>query len=170
RARSRSPLNHTTLSPTLLYNPLGIFRLTSVNTSLIIALIKELTEMPYDELLDGFEIVPAVDVPALTLDKFYRLYINRSASRLLDVKSYDIISLACRRNPDEIALVKAGGRFEQRRDAELTTSIFPLDNRHYLHVKVFARLYNVKVGNEPAKYEYNRGASDGSVAVFRRVS
>ena len=123
-----------------------------------------------DEMLDGFDIVPAVDMPALTLDKFYRLYINRSARRMIDVKPYDVVSIAYRRNPEEIALIKAGGRFEQRRDAELTTSIFPLDKRHYLHVKVFARLYNVKVGNEPAKYEYNRGASDGSVAVFRRVS
>lgn len=124
--------------------------------------------MSYDEMLDGFDIVPAVDLPAITLDKFYRLYINRSARRLIDVKPYDVISLAYRRNPDEIALIKAGGRFEQRRAAELMASVFPLDKRHYLHVKVFARLYNVKVGNEPVKYVYDRGASDGRLFVFRR--
>jgi|SRR5690625_858660 len=121
-----------------------------------------------DEMLDGFDIVPAVDMPALTLDKFYRLYINRSARRMIDVKPYDVVSIAYRRNPEEIALIKAGGRFEQRRATELMASVFPLDKRYYLHVKVFARLYNVKVGNEPIKYVYDRGASDGRLFVFRR--
>src|SRR5690625_3568209 len=124
--------------------------------------------MPYDELLDGFEIVPAVDVPALTLDKLYRLYVNSSARRLLDVKPYDMISLAYRHDTHEIAIIKASDRFDARWSAELMTSVFPLDKRHYLHVKVFARLYNVKVG-EPVKYVYNRGASDGRVFVFRRI-
>src|SRR5699024_5159821 len=123
--------------------------------------------MLYDDLLDGFEIVPAVDMPALTLDKFYRLYINRSARRLLDVKSYDMLSLAYRHDTHEIAIIKAGDRFDARWTAELTTSVFPLDKRHYLHVKVFARLYNVKVG-EPLKDGHNRGGSDGRVFVFRR--
>lgn len=122
----------------------------------------------YDDLLEGFGIVPAVDMPALTLDKFYRLYINRSARRMIGVKPYDVISLAYRRDPEEIALIKAGDRFSPQLSSELSTSVFPLDKRHYLHVKVFARLYNVKVGNEPVKYVYNRGASDGRVFVFRR--
>ena len=124
--------------------------------------------MSYDELLDGFEIVHAVDMPALTLDKFYRLYINRSARRLIDVKPYDVISIAYRRNPEEIALIKAGDKFSPQLSSELSASVFPLDKRHYLHVKVFARLYNVKVGNEPVKYVYDRGASDGRVFVFRK--
>ena len=122
----------------------------------------------YGDLLDGFDIVPAVDMPALTLDKFYRLYINRSARRLIDVKPYDVISLAYRRDPEEIALIKAGDRFSPQLSSELSASVFPLDKRHYMHVKVFARLYNVKV-DEPVKYVYNRGASDGRVFVFRRV-
>lgn len=122
----------------------------------------------YDDLLEGFEIVPAVDMPALTLDKFYRLYINRSARRMISVKPYDVISLAYRRNPEEIALIKAGDRFSPQLSSELSASVFPLDKRHYLHVKVFARLYNVKVGNEPIKYVYDRGASDGRLFVFRR--
>src|SRR5690625_2780126 len=122
----------------------------------------------YDDLLEGFDIVPAVDMPALTLDKFYRLYINRSARRLIDVKPYDVITLAYRRNPEEIALIKAGDRFSPQLSSELSASVFPLDKRHYLHVKVFARLYNVKVGNEPIKYVYDRGASDGRLFVFRR--
>lgn len=123
----------------------------------------------YDDLLEGFEIVPAVDIPALTLDKFYRFYINRSARRLIDVKPYDMLSLAYRHNPAEIAIIKASDRFDARWSAELTTSVFPLDKRCYLHVKVFARLYNVNVDNEPVKYVYNRGASDGRVFVFRRL-
>lgn len=125
-------------------------------------------KMLYDDLLDGFEIVHAVDMPALTLDKFYRLYINRSARRLLDVKPYDMLSLAYRNNPAEIAIIKASDRFDARWSAELTTSVFPLDKRHYLHVKVFARLYNVDIKDEPIKYVYNRGASDGRVFVFRK--
>lgn len=123
--------------------------------------------MSYNDLLDGFEIVHAVDMPALTLDKFYRLYINRSARRLIDAKPYDMLSLAYRHDTHEIAIIKASDRFDERWSAELMTSVFPLDKRHYLHVKVFARLYNVKVG-EPVKYVYNRGASDGRVFVFRR--
>ena len=122
----------------------------------------------YDDLLEGFDIVPAVDMPALTLDKFYRLYINRAARRLIDVKPYDVISIAYRRNPEEIALIKTGDRFGPQLASELSASVFPLDKRHYLHVKVFARLYNVKVGNEPIKYVYDRGASDGRLFVFRR--
>lgn len=124
--------------------------------------------MSNTDMLDGFDIVPAVDMPALTLDKFYRLYINRSARRLLDVKSYDVLSIAYRRNPEEIALIKAGGRFEQRHAAELMSSVFPLDKRHYLHVRVFARLYNVKIGNSPVRFVYDRGASDGKIFVFSR--
>lgn len=122
----------------------------------------------YDDLLEGFEIVPAVDMPALTLDKFYRLYINRSARRMIGVKPYNVISLAYRRNPEEIALIKAGDRFSPQLSSELSTSVFPLDKRHYLHVKVFARLYGIKPADEPAKYIYNRGASDGRIFVFRR--
>jgi len=124
--------------------------------------------MPYDELLDGFEIVPAVDVPALTLDKLYRLYVNSSARRLLDVKPYDMISLAYRHDTHEIAIIKASDRFDARWSAELMTSVFPLDKRHYLHVKVFARLYGISDKDAPYKYVYNRGASDGRVFVFRR--
>src|SRR5699024_3947765 len=104
-----------------------LIRLTIVHTTLIIALLKELTEMScmhYDELLEGFELVPAVDMPALTLDKFYRLYINRSARRLLDVKSYDMLSLAYRHDTHEIAIIKAGDRFDARWTAELMTSVF----------------------------------------------
>src|SRR5690625_1862343 len=106
-------------------------------------------------------------MPTLTLDKFYRLYINRSARRMIDVKPYDMLSLAYRHDTHEIAIIKASDRFTARWSAELLTSVFPLDKRHYLHVKVFARLYNVKV-DEPVKYAYNRGASDGRVFVFRR--
>ena len=125
--------------------------------------------MPYDDLLDGFEIVPAVDMPALTLDNLYRLYVNSSARRLLGVKPYDMLSLAYRHDTHEIAIIKASDRFDERWSAEIMTSVFPLDKRHYLHVKVFARLYGISDKDAPYKYVYNRGDSDGRVFVFRRV-
>src|SRR5699024_11342283 len=86
--------------------------------------------MPYDDLLDGFEIVPAVDMPALTLDNLYRLYVNSSARRLLGVKPYDMLSLAYRHDTHEIAIIKASDRFDERMSAEIMTSVFPLDKRH----------------------------------------
>lgn len=122
----------------------------------------------YETLLDGFEVVPAVDVPSITLDKFYRLYINSSARRLIGAKPYDMLSLAYRRDTHEIALIKANDRFNERWAAELSTSVFALDKRYYMHAKVFARLYGISNKQAPYKYVYNRGASDGNVFVFRR--
>ena len=119
-------------------------------------------------LLDGFDIVPAVDLPALTLDKLYRIFINKSARRLLDVKTYDRLSIAYRQDTHEIALIKADATLDNRTTAEIATSVFPLDKRYYLHVKVFARLYGISEKGAPYKYVYDRGASDGTVFVFKR--
>src|SRR5699024_1816076 len=125
--------------------------------------------MPSDDFLDGFEIVPAVDMPALTLESLYRRYGKSWARRLLGVKPYDMLSLAYRQDTHEIAIIKASDRFDERWSAVIMTSVFPLDKRHYLHVKVFARLYGISDKGAPYKYVYHRGASDGRVFVFRRL-
>src|SRR5690625_568789 len=107
-------------------------------------------------------------MPALTIDKQYPLYVNSSARRWLGVKRYDMLSRASRHDTHEIEIIKASDRFEERWSAELMKSVFPLDKRHYLHAKVFARLYGISDKGAPYKYVYNRGASDGQVFVFRR--
>src|SRR5699024_5351972 len=112
---------------------------------------------------------PAVDMPALTLDNLYRLYINSSARRLLGVKPYDMLSLAYRHDTHEIAIIKASTRFDTRWTAELMTSVFPLAKRHYLDIKSFSRFGVISDKDAPYKYSYNMGASDGRVFVFRRV-
>lgn len=115
-------------------------------------------------ILDGFEFVPAVDAPALTLDKYYRLYINRSTRRLLGVSPYDRLAVAYRPDRSEIAIVKSNAKLGGQLQAEALASVFAVDKRYYLHLRVMDRLYAIK----PAKFVYDRGASDGTIFVFRR--
>lgn len=117
--------------------------------------------------LTSFSFVPSDGVPSLSLDKLARLYISTSASRLLDVQPYDTLIVAYHEGKDEFAIVKDASVVGDIEGAGL--SVYVVDKRRYLHVRKLVNHHGIHV-NQTAKYEYNRGASDGSVAVFRRVS
>src|SRR5690625_8035697 len=94
-------------------------------------------------ILDGFEFVPAVDAPALTLDKYYRLYINRSTRRLLGFSPYDRPAVAYRPDRTELAIVKSNAKLGGQLQAEALASVFIVDTLYSLHLLVIARLYLV---------------------------
>ena len=121
-------------------------------------------------ILEGFEIVPAKNAPAIRFDDQYRLYINVSAQRLLNVKPYDKLSLAYRPDTQEIALIKSGTHLGGKLQTELSTSIFPVDKRYYLHVKSFAKIYGLDEKDAPITFVYDRGASDGNIFIFKRTA
>jgi len=118
-------------------------------------------------ILEGFEFVPADSVASLTLDNQMRIYINATARRLLDIKPYDRIAVAYRPDERELALVKSLSSAGQQAMAEYHTSNFAVDKRFYLHTRVLARLYGFKQSGAPYRFEYSRGASDGSAFIFR---
>lgn len=123
--------------------------------------------METTDILDGFEIVPAHNAPAIRFDNHFRLYINIAARRLLDVKPYDRLALAYRPATQEIALIKAGAQLSGRLKTELATSVFPVDKRYYLHVRSFAKIYGFDADAAPIEFVYSRGASDGNIFVFK---
>ena len=122
--------------------------------------------MTNTSILEGFEFVPAESVPSITLDNQLRIYLNATARKLLGLKPYDRIALAYRPESSEIAIVK---EYAGEAEAEYQTSNFVVDKRYYLHTRVLARLYGFKPKDAPFHFEYSRGASDGSVFVFRLV-
>lgn len=112
-------------------------------------------------LLDGFEFITSDNPPALTLDRHGRIYINKSVTNMLNINTYDRLSLAYNPVESEIAIVK------QSNEPEARASLFVVDKRNYLHVRKFVKQYRINV-DSPLKFEYNRGASNGNVFVFRR--
>lgn len=117
-------------------------------------------------LLAGFEFVPADNPASLTLDNQSRIYINATARRLLDIKPYDRLAVAYKPDKQALAIVKAYAG-EGRMQSEYLTSNFAVDKRYYLHVKTLARLYDFDESRAPYRFVYERGASDGSIFIFR---
>lgn len=122
--------------------------------------------MTNHSILEGFEFVPAESIPSITLDNQLRIYLNSTARKLLGVKPYDRLAIAYRPASREIAIIKA---YAGEATAEYSTSNFVVDKRYYLHTRVLARLYEFKPSKAPYHFEYSRGASDGSVFVFRLI-
>src|SRR5690625_2481729 len=120
-------------------------------------------------LLAGFEFVPADNPASLTLDNQMRIYINATARRLLDIKPYDRLAVAYRSDKHELAIVKDYAGKDSQSRAEYLTSNFAVDKRYYLHTRVLARLYGFSEKQAPYRFDYERGASDGSIFVFRLI-
>lgn len=115
-------------------------------------------------LLEGFEIVASDGVPSITLDNQRRFYINSSARRLMGVKPYQSLAVAYNTSNKSLAFV-----FIDARRGEYATSNYAVDKRYYMSARHFAELYGYKPAGAPYNFVYERGASDGSVFVFRLV-
>lgn len=117
-------------------------------------------------MLNGFEFVSAHSIPTITLDNQFRLYLNTSTRRLLDVVTYERLAIAYKADSYELAIVKSSAGLDDKGYAEFLTSNFVVDKRYYLHVKQLMRLYNFSIADAPYHFEYERGKSDGSVFIF----
>src|SRR5690625_4148035 len=115
-------------------------------------------------LLDGFEIVASDGIPSITLDNQRRFYVNSSARRLMDVKPYQRLAIAYNPSSKSLAFV-----FVDARRGEYATSNYAVDKRYYMSARHFAGHYGYKPEGAPYNFVYERGASDGSVFVFRLV-
>ena len=124
-------------------------------------------------MLEGFEIVASDSVPSITLDNQRRFYINTSARRLMDVKPYERLALAYHPEMKAVAIVRAApsayekATSELSNPAELSTSNYSIDKRYYMSARHFARNYGYPPEEAPYYFVYERGASDGSVFIFR---
>jgi len=112
-------------------------------------------------LLSGFEFVPSDAIPSITLDNQRRFYLNTSARRLIDAKPYDRYAIAYSSEDKALAIVKGS----THRDA--STSVYNVDKRYYMSARYFSKQYGYKPSEAPFTFVYERGASDGSVFIFR---
>lgn len=119
-------------------------------------------------LLDGFEYVASDATPSITLDNQRRFYINTSARRLMDIVPYERLALAY--NPREKAIAIVRTNIDNPKDlAEISTSNYSIDKRYYMSARYFAKKYGYSPAGAPYSFIYDRGASDGSVFIFRLV-
>lgn len=120
----------------------------------------------YDNLLKGFEFVPADGTPSITLDNQRRFYINTAARKLLGIKPYNRLAIAYRAADKALALVKPGAVDDIH--AEMAQYI--VDKRYYMSARKFVRRFPFPPEEAPYKFEYDRGSSDGKVFIFRLTS
>ncbi len=120
-------------------------------------------------ILEGFEIVASDSVPSITLDNQRRFYLSKSARRLMDVEPYEKISLAYNPKMKALALVRPSAGISSKEAAEYATSIYSIDRRFYMSARHFADKYGYTPSKAPYSFVYERGASDGSVFIFRLV-
>ena len=131
--------------------------------------------MKQSQILEGFEIVASDSVPSITLDNQRRFYINTSARRLMDVKPYERLALAYHPEMKAVAIVRAAPDADEKamtefsNPAELSTSNYSVDKRYYMSARHFAEQYGYPPEEAPYYFVYERGASDGSVFIFRLV-
>src|SRR5690625_4504097 len=123
-----------------------------------------------DSLLTGFEIVASDNVPAITLDNQRRFSITVSASRLMGVSPYERLAIAYNPTDMHLAVIRPTAGLSARESAELATSNYAIDKRYYMSARHFAREYGYDDWNAPYTFVYERGASDGSVFIFRLLS
>src|SRR5690625_4463637 len=122
-----------------------------------------------ESLLTGFEIVASDNVPAITLDNQRRFYINTSARRLMGVSPYERLAIAYNPTDWHLAVIRPTAGLRARESVELATSNYAIDKRYYTSARHFAREYGYDEWNDPYTFVYERGASAGSVFVFRLV-
>lgn len=113
--------------------------------------------------LSEFEYVASDSVPSITLDNQRRFYINTSARRLMGVKPYERIAVAYSPTSKSIAIVRPGADAS----AEMLTSNYSIDRRHYMSARHFSRQYGYDPEGAPYTFVYERGASDGRTFIFR---
>src|SRR5690625_1608522 len=129
--------------------------------------------MNQSHMLEGFEIVASDSVPSITLDNQRRFYINTSARRLMDVKPYERLALAYHPEMKAIAIVRVAPDADEKatsefsNPAELSTSNYLVDKRYYMSARHFVEQYGYPPEEAPYYFVYERGASDGSVFIFR---
>lgn len=123
------------------------------------------------QILEGFEIVASDAVPSITLDNQRRFYLSSSAQRLMNVKPYERLALAYNPQEKAIAIVKPQATApSERESAEYATSNYSVDKRFYMSARHFANKYGYSPAQAPYSFVYERGASDGSVFIFRLQS
>lgn len=123
-----------------------------------------------ESLLTGFEIVASDNVPAITLDNQRRFYINTSARRLMGVSPYERLAIAYNPTDRHLAVIRPTAGLSARESAELATSNYTIDKRYYMSARHFTREYGYDEWDAPYTFVYDRGASDGSVFIFRLSS
>src|SRR5690625_1325660 len=122
--------------------------------------------MPEPTLSD-FQIVPSDGVPSITLDNQRRFYVNTTARRLMNVRPYDRLAIAYRAEDKSLAVVKPSAGLSAIETADIATSNYAVDKRYYMSARHFARSYAFEPEEAPFTFVYDRGASDGSVFIFR---
>jgi len=127
--------------------------------------------MTESNLLEGFEFVASDSIPSITLDNQRRFYINTSARRLLGIKPFQRLAIAYNPEKEELAIVKyvKEGEVEAKEAAALATSAYNVDKRYYMSARHFSKEYDYSPEHAPYTFEYSRGKSDGTVAIFRRL-
>ena len=123
--------------------------------------------MKQSQILEGFEIVASDSVPSITRDNQRRFYINTSARRLMDVKPYERLALAYHPEMKAVAIVRAAPDADEKATSEFSTSNYSIDKRYYMSARHFVEQYSYPPEEAPYYFVYERGASDGSVFVFR---
>lgn len=121
-----------------------------------------------DGLLVDFEYVASDANPVITLDNQRRFYINTSARRLMSVVPYERLALAYNPTERAIAVVRTSVVSPQDK-ADVATSNYNVDKRYYMSARHFANKYGYAWQDAPYTFVYERGASDGSLFIFRLV-
>lgn len=123
--------------------------------------------MSDEDILKGFEIVASDSVPSITLDNQQRFYLNTSARRLMDVAPYKKVSLAYNSEIKAIAIIRPDTGMSPQEISEMMTSVYSIDKRYYMSARHFAKTYAYPPEGAPYNFVYERGASNGSVFIFR---
>lgn len=113
-----------------------------------------------DSLLDGFETVPSDSAPFITLDKQRRFYLNASLRKLIDVKSYDRVSIAY--NPETRSLAILTGESAEA----IPASSYFVDKRYYMSARRFCAEYRYTPDSAPYTFEFQRAGSVAGVYLF----
>src|SRR5699024_432232 len=98
--------------------------------------------MDFDSLsLSDFDIVASDAIPAITLDRQRRFYINVSARRLLGINPYQRMSVAYSPDKRLLAVIRPNVDATPAERAALTTSSYNVTARYYMSARLFAREY-----------------------------
>jgi len=124
--------------------------------------------MDFDSLsLSDFDIVASDAIPAITLDRQRRFYINVSARRLLGIKPHQRLSVAYSPDKRLLAVIRPNVDATPAEKAALATSSYNVTDRYYMSARLFAREYGFEPDEAPYSFDYVHGRSDGSMAMFK---
>lgn len=117
----------------------------------------------FAEVLSGFEVVESDSVPYITLDRFKRFYINTTARRLLNAKTYKRMSLAFNPSEQAIALLTNPDALS----ADTSVSNYNVDKRFYMSARHFSNKYAFDPEGAPYFFDYKKSDDGGNVFVFK---